>query len=298
MTAPPVAAPPADLARDTAVTAVAPGRWRVELPDRWSYLHPSGGVVVTASLRAAVAELADPALRLASTTTVFPTPIAPGPHDVEVTVLRRGKHTAQVRTTVRAGAAPDAITTETLTTFCKDRPGPDVIGARFPDVALPAGCADAEDGHPVNPATRFAFYRNFDCRIASGGRYWLPGFAAGPPRYARWWRYRVPQRTGDVVDRLALPPIADTMPTALLEAIGPSAYRFFAPSLDFTLHVVDDTAREWLLVHCYCRRARAGWATAELEIWDDARRLVAYGTQAMYLHTLGGEPPVVDASGR
>jgi acyl-CoA thioesterase len=88
------------------------------------------------------------------------------------------------------------------------------------------------------------------------------------------------------------------MPTSLLEAIGPSSYRFYAPSLDLTLHFVDDTEREWLLVSAYCRRARAGWAIAEVEVWDDSRRLVAYGTQAMYLHNLGGEPPIVDASGR
>jgi acyl-CoA thioesterase len=291
---------PADLAHDTAPVRTAPGRYHVDLPATWSYLHPSGGVVVTAALRAARAELDDDALRLASTTTVFCAPIEAGALGAEVTVLRRGKSTAQVRVSLRTAAEPDQIAAETSATFCRDRAGPDMIGARFPDVPLPAACPDAADGHPVNPHGRFSFYENVDCKLALGGRYWLPDFAPGPPRYARWFRYRVPQREpgGAVLDRFALPPIADTMPTALLEAIGPSRYRFFAPSLDLTLHAVDDTDREWILVHSYCRRARAGWATAEVELWDDAKRLVAYGTQAMYLHKLGGEPPVVDASGR
>jgi acyl-CoA thioesterase len=290
--------PPADLARDTVVVAVAPGRWRVEISDRWNYLHPSGGVVVTAALRAVAAELADPGLQVASTTIVFCTPIGAGALDAEVMVLRRGTATAQVRVTLRTAAAPAEIAAEVLTTFCRDRAGPDMIGARFPAVPMPADCVDAADGHAVNPHGRFAFYKNYDCKIALGGRYWLPAFSAGPPRYARWFRYRVPQRVNGVLDRLALAPIADTMPTALLEAIGPSSYRFYAPSLDLTLHVVDDTDRDWLLVHTYCRRARVGWATADVEIWDDARRLIAYGTQAMYLHRLGGDPPVIDASGR
>lgn len=309
---------PSDLRPDTAATRVDPGRYRIELSDRWNYLYPSGGVVVTAALRAAEAELADPSLKLASTTTVFCTPINAGALDAEVVVLRKGKATAQVRITLRAaprvtdpsapasspaGSAPGEIAAETQATFCRDRSGPDVIGARFPaDIAMPDAYADADDGNAVNPHGRFGFYKNYDCKIARGGRYWLPDFAAGPPRYARWFRYRVPQVTaagaGKTLDRLALPPIADTMPTALLEAIGPSSYRFYAPSLDLTLHVVDDTEREWLLVQSYCRRARVGWATAEVEVWDDTKRLIAYGTQAMYLHRLGGDPPTIDASCR
>jgi acyl-CoA thioesterase len=290
---------PADLARDTTPTKVSPGRWRLELSDRWSYLYPSGGAVVAAALRAAEAELADAGLLLGSTTTVFCAPIAAGALDLEVVVLRKGKATAQVRVSVRTAAAPDEIAAEVQATFCRDRSGPDVIGARFPDVPMPDACPDADDGHAVNPHGRFGFYKNYDCKIAQGGRYWLPEFAAGPPRYARWFRYRVPQVTArGTLDRLALPPIVDTMPTSLLEAIGPSSYRFYAPSLDLTMHVLDDTAREWLLVRSYCRRARAGWATAEVEVWDDAKRLVAYGTQAIYLHRLGGDPPVIDASCR
>jgi acyl-CoA thioesterase len=299
-TPPPRPAQPADLAKDTAPLAIAPHHWRIELAPAWSYLHPSGGAVVTAALRAARAELADHSLELASTTTVFCTPIPAGPLDAEVTVLRRGKSTAQVRIAMHLPGASRAVAAETLATFCRDRPGPDLVGAAFPPVPLPDDCDDADNGNPVNPHGRFAFYANVDCKIARGGRYWLPDFAAGPPRFARWFRYRVPQRTAaGVLDRLALPPIADTMPTALLEALGPSSYRFFAPSLDLTLHVVDDTDREWILASTYCRRARAGWATAEVELWDDTRRLIAYGTQAMYLHGTGGTPPApIDASGR
>jgi acyl-CoA thioesterase len=290
---------PSDLQVDTAAKPTGPGRWRIELPDRWNYLYPSGGVVVTAALRAVEAELAEPALKLASTTTVFCAPITAGALDAEVVILRKGKATAQVRITLRAGATPDEIAAETQATFCRDRAGPDVIGAQFPaGIAMPDACIDADDGHQVNPHGRFGFYKNYDCKLARGGRYWLPDFTAGPPRYARWFRYRVPQVTGGVLDRLALPPVADTMPTSLLEAIGPSSYRFYAPSLDLTLHVVDDTDREWLLVQSYCRRARVGWATAEVEVWDDRQRLVAYGTQAMYLHRLGGDPPTIDASRR
>ena len=88
------------------------------------------------------------------------------------------------------------------------------------------------------------------------------------------------------------------MPTALHRAIGPGAYRFYAPSLDLTTYFVDDTTREWLLVDVTLRRARGGWAIADASVWDDEHRFIAYGSQAMYLHHLAGEPPVVDASDR
>ena len=88
------------------------------------------------------------------------------------------------------------------------------------------------------------------------------------------------------------------MPTALHRAIGPGAYRFYAPSLDLTVYAVDDTQREWLLVAVTLRRAKAGWAIADAEVWDDEGKFVGYGSQAMYLHSLSGEPPTIDASRR
>jgi acyl-CoA thioesterase len=127
-----------------------------------------------------------------------------------------------------------------------------------------------EDDAPNNPHARFRFYHQLDCRIADGDRYWSSGLAAGPARYARWLRYKTPQCDADGhLDRLALPPLIDTMPTALHRAIGPVGYRFYAPSLDLTTYVVDDTRREWLLVAVTVRRAHAGWAIADAEVWDD-----------------------------
>jgi acyl-CoA thioesterase len=283
--------PPADLLADTAPAPRPGGGWSIELGDAWDFLLPSGGVLMTASLRAAAAELADDGLRLVSATTVFCTPIQPGRLDVEVAVLRRGRRAAQVRAMLRgAGAAEPGL--ETLATFARDREGPEVRGAAFPAVPMPDQAGDLLDDAPRNVHRRIRFFGNLDARLALGARFWEPGWAAGPARYARWFRYRVPPRDRQGrLDRLAHPPIADTMPAALAQALGPSPYRFYAPSLDLTVHVLDDTEREWLLVAAYLRRARAGYATAEVEIWDDERRLLAYGTQTMFIRTLAGTPP-------
>jgi acyl-CoA thioesterase len=311
----------ADLAADTAVRRdpQVPNRYRIELADHWDYLLPSGGYVMTAALRAAEAEIADPLLRLASATTVFATPIRSGAAIADVQVIRRGKSTSQVRVALRnaviAEAASRAVRStaegsgqvnegaegvELTATFVRDRHGPDVRALSPPAVRSVADAAAALDDTPGNPHARFRFYHQLESKIADGTRFWAgEAFEAGPGRYARWFRYRVPQRDAEGrLDRLALPPILDTMPTALHRAIGPGGYRFYAPSLDLTLYVVDDTVREWLLVAVELVRARVGWAVASAQIWDDEGRLVAHGSQAMYLHGLSGEPPVIDATGR
>lgn len=291
----------ADLAADTAVRAdpTTPGRYHLALPDHWDFLLPCGGVVMTCALRAAAAELADPALRLASATTIFASPLHPGPLVADVHVIRRGGTAAQLRVALRhAQAQAGEPGLELTATFCRERKGPDVIGAAFPKVLPLADAPGVDDGLPNNPHGRFRFYQQLETRLADGEPFWRH-FEPGPARYARWIRYRVPQRDAEGrLDRLALPPLVDTMPPALHRAIGPGAYRFYAPSLDLTVYTVDDTTREWLLVAVTSRRARAGWAIADAEVWDDEGRFVGYGSQAMYLHTVSGEPPAVDASRR
>jgi len=292
----------ADLAVDTAVRPdpEIAGRYHLTLPGHWDYLLPSGGVVMTCALRAAQAALGDPLLRLASTTAMFATPIHAGPLVADVHVIRRGGATAQVRVTLRdaAGEGASEPGVELLATWCRDRRGPDVHGASFPAVAALADARPVEDEVASNPHARYRFYQQLDSRLADGDAFWRTDWTPGPARYARWMRYRTPQRDATGFDRLALPPLIDTMPTALHRAIGPGGYRFYAPSLDLTMHTVDDTAREWLLVAVTLRRARMGWGIAEAEVWDDEGRFVAYGTQAMYIHGLSGEPPVIDASRR
>ncbi len=300
----------ADLAADTAVHAdeAVPGRFHLTLGDHWDYLLPSGGAVMTCALRAAEKFLGEPLLRFASATTVFCTPIHATDLIADVTELRRGKSTAQLRVALRhRDAVPDpedpsdnSRGLELTATFLRDRKGPDVHGVPFPDrVRSLADALPIEDGAPNNPHTRFRFYRQLECKIADGETYWTDGLVAGPARYARWMRYKVPQRdAAGRLDRLALPPLIDTMPTALHRAIGPGPYRFYAPSLDLTTYVVDDTTREWLLVTVAVKRAHHGWAIADAEVWDDEGKFIAYGAQAMYLQSVSGVPPVVDASRR
>ncbi len=149
---------PADLAADTAVRPdpETPGRYHLDLPDHWDYLLPSGGAAVTCALRAAEAQLGEPQLRLASATAIFCAPVHPGKLVADVTVLRRGGATAQVRVWLRHGAplpggAADNAGLEVMATFCRDRRGPDVTVSWFPRCARsPTRCPRST----ARPATR------------------------------------------------------------------------------------------------------------------------------------------------
>jgi len=275
----------ADLAADTAVVSLraAPGWYTAELPDHWNFRTPSGGVLMTLALRAMQAEIDDPSFLPVSATTVFCSPVPHGPVEIRVEVLRRGNAATQVRAALSSTALPGPGL-EVSATFARERTFTELDEAKFPDVPMPGEAPDAVDDTPHNPHTRAKFFRNFDARIADGERWWSGDWKGGAARYARWIRYKQPQMLADgTLDPFCLPPIADTMPAAVVQGMGPSIKWFIAPSLDLTVHFLERTTSEWLLVSAYSRRARGGNATAEVEIWSEDRRLIAYGNQMMML---------------
>lgn len=274
-----------DLAVDTAVTHLkaAPGWYTADLPEGWTLRTPSGGVLMTVALRAMQAEINDPELRLVSANTHFLSPVPAGPLEIRVEVLRHGGAAAQVRAALSSTTMPGPGL-EVSATFGRDREGIDLIDATFPDV-LPA-----EEAPPMRNVTPFdrittpPFFFNFDCRLALGHPWWKKGWQPGAARLARWYRYKLPQALADGrIDPLAIPPIADTMPPALIQKLGPEHEPFFAPSLDLTIHFLDDTRSPWLLTDVRARHARAGYAHADVDIWDGDGRLIAVGTQMMML---------------
>ncbi len=282
--------PPSDLAAATAVRRLsrAPGWYVAELPDHWSYVTPSGGVLMTVAMRAMVAELDAPELWPVSATTVFCSPVPAGPLEIRVEVLRRGGAASQVRAALSSTVAPGPGL-EVSATFVRDREGPDALGIELPAVPRPEDCVRA--GERVRAAgRRRPFFDNLDIRLALGAALWEDGWQAGEARQAYWYRYLVPQRAAGRLDPLALPPIADTMPSALAHKLGP-AERFFAPSLDLTVHFLEPSEAEWFLVDVRCPRARAGYATAAADLWDDTGRLVARATQTMMLRKRPKEGP-------
>lgn len=281
-----------DLLRDTAVTklAVAPGWYTAELSDAWDFRTPSGGALMTVAMRAMQQELNDPGLRPLSANTHFCSPVPAGPLEVRVEVLRHGAAAAQVRAQLSSTTMPGPGL-EVSATFARDREGIDVADTEPPVVPPPDECPSFDEAPLLIARERPRFFANLESRLAQGHAWWTAGWQPGPARIARWFRYRVPQRLADGrFDPLAIPPIADTMPPALIQKLGPDHEPFFAPSLDLTVHFLEDTTAEWILIAAHVPRARAGYATANAEIWDDRGRLIATATQMMLLRRVPDVP--------
>jgi len=279
---------PRDLAADTAVSRLhaAPGWYTATLSEAWNFRTPSGGVLMTVAMRAMQAELADAALRPVSANTHFCSPVPAGPLEIRVEVLRHGGAAAQVRAQLSSTTMPGPGL-EVSATFGRDRDGVDVIDAVPPDVPRPEAARPIEELKLTGGDTSPPFFRNFDNRLALGHAWWTGDWQPGEARIARWFRYKVAQRSSDGrFDPLAIPPIADTMPPALIQKLGPNHAPFHAPSLDLTVHFLENTSSQWLLTHVHVRRARAGYATASAEIWDDGGCLVAVATQTMMLRRI------------
>jgi acyl-CoA thioesterase len=281
--------PPSDLAADTAVEKLvrAPGWYVADLPDDWSYITPSGGVLMTVAMRAMVAEVGDAGLKPVSANTLFCSPVPKGPMEIRVEVLRRGGAACQVRAALSSTSRPGPGL-EVSATFARDREGPDAYGIDMPEVPKPDDCLDASDrgmraDDKHQPRLVRPFFGNYEMKLAIGPPFWRERWEAGEARVAFWYRYRVPQTTGGVFDPLAIPPIADTMPSSLARKLGPDEPRFYAPSLDLTVHFLDESTSDWHLVDVRCQRARAGYATADAKIWDLDGKLVAVTTQTMML---------------
>lgn len=277
-----------DLAIDTAVSRVrvAPGWYTAQLGDHWDFRTPSGGVLMTIAMRAMREELGDPEFRPVSANTHFCSPVPAGPLEIRVEVLRHGTAAAQLRAQLSSTSTPGPGL-EVSATFGRDRDGVDVIDAEPPAVPVPNELPELQRAQVLGELGEPRFFRNFEQRLALGHPWWTDDWEPGPARMARWFRYRVPQRgPGGLLDPLAIPPIADTMPPALVQKLGPRRDPFHAPSLDLTVHFVDETAAEWLLTDVHAIRARAGYASATSRIWDDRGRLVAVATQMMILRRI------------
>src|SRR5262249_39923082 len=87
-------------------TAVEPraedGAYAAFIGEEWNCpVVPHGGLVTATTVRAMTAELDRPEQSLRSVTTVFAAQVLPGPVEIDVRVLRRGRSISQVTATAR-----------------------------------------------------------------------------------------------------------------------------------------------------------------------------------------------------
>lgn len=269
---------------DTVVVAPAGGgRYDAVVDPGWNLQPlPQGGIVTALALRAMTAELGHDEQRLRTLHTVFAAQVASGPVVIDVEVLRRGRSMSHLRAEVRnPGAARGHLTTAV---FGSAREGFSFTDLVRPDVPPPHECPSYRDPPPpgVEEWEPLPFWTRVEGRAALG----LPPWDAESPRttamQAAWERFdEAPMLDDGTLDPLAVVAIADTMPGAVGQRLGPTERRWWGPSVDLTVHLLADARTEWLLLVNRARHAGDGYASVDMELWSDDV-LVAYATQTMF----------------
>lgn len=276
---------------ESAVTRTGPGRYQARIDEVWNLRPlPQGGIVTALALRAMAEEVGHPDQRLRTLHTAFVAQVADGPVDIAVEVLRAGRTMSHLRAEVaNEGADRGHITTAV---FGSTRPGFAFTDLRPPaDIPRPDDCPSFRDPPPpgVEPFPPMPFWdRRVEGRPVLGHAPW-EDYEPDRAERAMWYRFDDPPMLDDgTLDPLVLVVVADTMPGAVGEKVGPTPPGepfWFAPSVDLTLHLLDDCRSPWVLAHNTARYAGDGYASADMALWDcgadggDEPRLVAYATQ-------------------
>lgn len=269
------------------VQSTGAGRYRAEVGEQWNLRPlPQGGFVTAVATRAMAAELDDPTQQLRTLHTTFAAQVRSGPVEVDVEVLRRGRTMSHLRAEVRnPGAARGHLTTAI---FGASREGFTFVDlAPPPDLPRPDESPSFRDPPPEGfEFEPMAFWTQVvEGRAALGDPPWVEADRQRAER-ASWHRFDDPPWLGDgTLDPLGLVVLADMMPGAVGQKVGPGDRMWFAPSVDLTVHILDEWRSPWLLCHNTARWAGDGYASTDMALYDcgadggDGPRLVAYATQ-------------------
>lgn len=280
----------------TTVRASEAGRYEAGIDEAWNLRPlPQGGIVTAVGLRAMAQELGDPEQRLRTLHTTFAAQVTHGAVVIDVELLRRGRSMSHLRAEVHnVGRERGHLTTAI---FGTKRKGFEFTDLRPPpDLTPPADCPSFRDPPPEHvPAFEpMPFWADLvEGRPALGHAPW-EDYEPDRAERAAWYRFDEPPFQDDgTIDPLALVVLADTMPGAVGEKVGPQSEQWFAPSVDLTVHLLDECRSPWVLAHNRARYAGDGYASADMALWDcgdegnATPRLVTYATQ-LFLFSFAG----------
>ena len=247
----------------TTVTTVGPGRYAATIDETWNLRPlPQGGIVSAVALWAMMDLLDDPGQTI------------------------RSMHTTFVGQVANSGSPRGHLTTGI---FGGTRSGFSFTDLRPPvDVPPPADYPSFRDPLP-DGALQFEpmpfWAEQIEGRAALGHAPWEEDVPDRAERAMGYLFDHPPYLANGTIDPLALVILADTMPGAVGEKVGPQDRMWFAPSVDLTVHLLDVCRSPWLLAHNRARYAGDGYASADMALWDCGEdgsgtpRLVAYATQ-------------------
>jgi acyl-CoA thioesterase len=220
-------------ASDTSVERLGPGRWAGRMDPSWWIINgPNGGYVAAVVLRAAVAEIDEPARRPRTIHVQYLRAPAAGPVEVEVTLERQGRTVTNVSARMSQEGQVMALA---LAVFAVERPSPVEFdeGPGLPTLfdGRPVPSPEQTPPSEVDRERDVPMRTHYDLRWALGD---LPFRPADDPaaRHARAGGWLRPAEA-EPVDEIVIAAMTDAwLPPIFSRVATPLA----VPTIDLTVH--------------------------------------------------------------
>ena len=246
---------------DTAVLQTEPGVFTGQLHERWTIQGvPNGGYVMALPLKAAraVSDHPDPL----TTTAHFLSPTTPGPVEVTTEMVKAGRSTTTVATSLFQGGRERMRMLTTLGSLDARR------GPSHAYLTLPVLEGPFETNRSLLAQE---FPTNFDLRVpksVSGGAFGEP---TGHPELGGTIAFA----DGRPPDLVSLPVLADGFPPVVFN-LGHAAW---TPTLELTIHFWNRPVPGPVTVWLHSAVVEGGFHDESADLWDAEGRLVARSRQ-------------------
>ena len=269
-----------DFENDTTADLVAPGRFRINLSDRWWIGRgPNGGYVAALMLQAmsdavdGEPEIAD-ALPPRSLSVHFLSPPAVGEGEIEVTFEFKGHNTSFVSSRL---VQEGVVKAKAMAVFSAERRGPSFDHTSMPSVPSPDGGMELDTS--LAPVAVFSQYRAVP---VIGGHAYSGGKRA---ETGGWLKLKDEQ------------PMTAVLAAAMLDVWYPAPFitlteQVRAPTLEYTVHfprqlpTPDNDKSDWYLVRLTADEAHDGHFSEDGELWSRDGKLLARCRQMALLRDM------------
>jgi acyl-coenzyme A thioesterase PaaI-like protein len=257
-----------ELSKASAVEPVGPGRYGAQLDPGWAIgTKPNGGYLLAVLARAAVTEAGPELPHPAAVSAHFLAAPDPGPAEVTVEVLRRGRSATQVRATL---SAEGTRCVEALVTCGRLTPATDPYWSKVDPADLPPD-ADCVPVPAADPRFAVPLFAEIDLRVDPESA----GFAVGRPAMTGEIRGRVRIEAGPP-DPYAVLVALDCLPPAPFDL---GLFGAWVPTLELTAYLRARPADGPLTVRQRARLITADRVDEQCDVWDADGHLVATAHQ-------------------
>ncbi len=256
---------------DTAVAEILPGRFSVELFERWWVGRgPNGGYVAALMLNAMSRVAAQPPRSLS---VHFLNTPSTGTAEIEVTVERRGRSTAFLSARLIQGGE---VQGKAMAVFSDQRRGPSFDHTVMPDVPAPEEGEEFDTSQAPVPV-----FSQFRAVPALGG---APMSGSDRAETAGWMKLKDEQ------------PMTAVLAAAMLDVWYPAPFvaltePALAPTLEYTVHfprelpLPGESDPDWALARLRAEQAVDGHFSEDGELWSRSGTLLARCRQVALLRS-------------